>query len=269
MGEAGVDEQAIAAHLRRTFRPWDPHAVEPFATYGAEPLVRHEAHRIAQTLALLDKAEPPPQRVLEIGTGYLTMAVTLRHWFPEAEIVGLEHPHRPYVWMPEYQQQLIAERIRLVTADVAAFGSPFRAGSFNLVVLAEVVEHIPPHAIPAALKEIKRSLSPDGVLLLTTPNLAAWTNRELLLRGDSPQQCPAQTIDGTYPHLRLYTMAELVALLDSAGFRVVRQTFMDQVALGMTRVRHLLRTMLCPVRFCWPALRDTCLIRAVSLGRVS
>ncbi len=266
MGRGAQDENAIAVELGRMFRPWDAPALEFFRTYGAERLVRHEAHRLAQTLSLLDGDGAPPRRVVEIGTGYLTLAVTLRRRFPDAEIIGIEHPRRPYVWKRDYQDQLAAERIRLVTADVAICGTPFRDGVFDLAVFAEVLEHIPPNLLPAALKEIRRFLMPGGTLLVTTPNLAAWSNRELLLRGQSPQQSPAYVIDGTYGHLRLYTMAELVELLTAAGFRVVRQAFADQVALGQTVLRTLLRTILRPVRCCAPSLRDTCLIRAECVG---
>jgi hypothetical protein len=85
--------------------------------------------------------------------------------------------------------------------------------------------------------------------------LPSWANREMVARGHSPQQSPARTIDGTFGHLRLYTMAELVALLKGAGLRVRRREFFDQVAVAMAPARRLR-----------PALRDTCAVVAERPG---
>jgi len=257
-----MDERAIAALLGTVFRGWDRWGTESCAAHGDDVLIRQEAARLAQTVALLDDGSEP-RRLVEIGTGYLTLATTLRHRFPDAEMIGVEHPQRPYVWMPEYRVRLAEERIRLVAADLTGSGLPFRSQTFDVAVFAEVVEHLPPHAVPAALAEIGRILAPRGVLVLTTPNLAAWSNRELLLWGHSPQQSPSRVIDGTYGHLRLYTMAELVALLEEAGFTVARRTFSDQVAVGLSLIRRVLRALLWPARVLCPSLRDTCMIRAV------
>lgn len=140
--------------------------------------------------------------LLEIGTGYLALATVLRRRFPTAEFMGVEYPSRRYVWTDTYRERLERERIRLVTTDLIGCGLPFRARSFALVTFAEVIEHLPPQTVPGGLAEIRRVLVPGGALLVTTPNLASWYNRELLLREDSPgQQSPALVIDGSYGHL--------------------------------------------------------------------
>ncbi len=52
-----------------------------------------------------------------------------------------------------------------VLGDLCA--SPFRAGSFNAVVVGEVLEHV--HAPHVAIDNIHRLLTPGGSLILTTP----------------------------------------------------------------------------------------------------
>ena len=259
-----MNEARIAALLRERLRAWDEWSARSFAEHGSGTLVRQEAYRIARVLALLDAA---PRRLLEIGTGYLTLAVTLRRVFPRATVAGVDHPGRAYVFVPAYRKALEAARIVFAAADLVVDGLPFRTRVFDTVVFAEVVEHLPPNAVPDVLAEIGRVLVEGGVFVLTTPNLASWTNRELVLRGHSPQQSPLRAIGGTYAHLRLYTMAELVELCEAAGFRVTRRAFVDQAAVGISPLRRGLRAVLAPARRAWPALRDTCVIQAVRTGR--
>lgn len=270
MGGAGgegvsLDEARLAQALRETFHTWDEPSARSADEHGHEALVHQEAHRLRLTIGLL--ADAPPARVLEIGTGYLTLAVALRRAFPRARITGVEHPRRGYVFTAAYGKRLADEGVALAAADLLAHGLPFRDAAFDAVVFAEVVEHLPPHAVPDVLHDIARVLAPGGRLVLTTPNLASWTNRELVARGHSPQQSPARTIDGTFGHLRLYTMAELVTLLEGAGLHVRRRDFFDQVAVAISPVRRLLAAATSPVRRWWPALRDTCAVVAERRAR--
>ncbi len=255
-----VEQARIAQALRETFHTWDEPGASSAAAHGHDALVRQEAHRLRMTLRLLDPT--PPGRVLEISTGYLTLAVALRRAFPRARLTGVEHPGRGYLFTSAYGKRLAAEDVALAAADLLDHGLPFREGAFDAVIFAEVVEHLPPSAVPDVLRDIARVLTPGGRLVLTTPNLASWMNRELMVRGHSPQQSPARTIDGTFGHLRLYTMAELVALLEGAGLRIRRREFFDQVPVGISPVRRALAAIMAPARRLRPALRDTCAVAA-------
>lgn len=261
-----VTVEEVMRILREGFHAWDPRAQEAVQRFGLELLIRQDAHRIVETVAWLN-GTAASGRLLEIGTGYLGLAMTIRRLFPSAEIVGVEYPGRRYVWSPAYQHRLRQDRIRLVGCDISASAFPFREASFDAVTLAEVVEHLPPNVLPRFLKDVARIVRPGGSLLVTTPNLAAWVNRELLLRGDSPgQQSPLLDIDGAFGHLRLYTMQELVELLEAAGWRVSRTRYIDQVQLGISLIRSVIRTFLRVVKSVVPALRDTCVIHAVRVG---
>src|SRR5207302_2056469 len=82
----------------------------------------------------------------------------LRHAFPQATIAGVEHPGRAYVFAPTYRKALEAARIVFATTDLVVDGLPFRARTFDAVVFAEVIEHLPPSAVPDVLAEIGRVL---------------------------------------------------------------------------------------------------------------
>jgi methionine biosynthesis protein MetW len=88
---------------------------------------------------------------------------------------------------------------------------PFEAGSFDLVVLADVLEHL---ADPAAgLARAAGFCRPGGAILVSVPNVAHWQARLTLLRGRWPQ-----TDSGTFDagHLRWFTRDALAALLAGA-----------------------------------------------------
>ncbi len=87
----------------------------------------------------------------------------------------------------------------LVLADMVAL--PFRAASFDAVVVADALEHT--FSDREAVLEFHRVLRPEGVLLLNVPY------------GD----------DAGEHHVRVYTEATLRRLLESAGFRIDRQVY--------------------------------------------
>lgn len=94
---------------------------------------------------------------------------------------------------------------------------PFEADSFDLVVLADVLEHLTDPA--AGLARAASWCRPDGgAVLVSVPNIAHWQARLTLLRGHWPQE-DSGTFDAG--HLRWFTRDALAALLDEAGLRSV------------------------------------------------
>jgi methionine biosynthesis protein MetW len=95
-------------------------------------------------------------------------------------------------------------------------GLPFEPVSFDLVVLADVLEHL---ADPAGgLARAVGWCRPGGAVLVSVPNVAHWQARLTLLRGRWPQ-ADSGTFDAS--HLRWFTRDALGALLAGAGLRAV------------------------------------------------
>jgi SAM-dependent methyltransferase len=83
---------------------------------------------------------------------------------------------------------------------------------FELAICSEVLEHIAePHALLAAIRD---RLSPDGLLVLSTPNLA-------LVRPETGDGALGRALSPGF-HLMLYDRRALAGLLESAGFAAVR-----------------------------------------------
>jgi SAM-dependent methyltransferase len=106
-----------------------------------------------------------------------------------------------------------AGEISAATAITPAAGDatrmPFADDSFDIVIAAEVLEHIP--ADQAAMTEIARVLRPGGVAAVTVP---AWLpERVCWLLSDDYHNVPGG-------HLRIFTRHELETKLTSAGLAV-------------------------------------------------
>jgi SAM-dependent methyltransferase len=95
------------------------------------------------------------------------------------------------------------------TAAGDATAMPFPDGSFDRVIAAEVLEHIP--ADQAAMNEIARVLRPGGVAAITVP---AWLPERICWRlSDDYHNVPGG-------HLRIFTRGELETKLTRAGLSV-------------------------------------------------
>jgi SAM-dependent methyltransferase len=95
------------------------------------------------------------------------------------------------------------------TVQGNALELPFPDGSFDKIIAAEVLEHIPDDM--AAMTELMRVLKPGGRLAVTVPS---WLPERI---------CWALSEDyHTAPggHVRIYTRAELEAKLKATGFQV-------------------------------------------------
>lgn len=111
--------------------------------------------------------------------------------------------------------------------DVSSEKLPFEDQYFDIVYMGDIIEHLvnPDFAI----KEVRRALKPGGFLVLSTPNLACWYNRLLLLLGIQPVFSEVSTAKifgrlGTLPigHLRLFTLRALKEFLSYYDFEIIR-----------------------------------------------
>ncbi|MBF9127565.1 class I SAM-dependent methyltransferase [Plantactinospora sp. S1510] len=96
---------------------------------------------------------------------------------------------------------------------------PLRDRSVGGVLMGELIEHV--YDPVAVLRECRRVLAPSGLLVLTTPNLAALQDRVGFLAGRAPRQ-----VNPLHPylwlHIRPFTVSLLREVLRRADLEPVR-----------------------------------------------
>jgi SAM-dependent methyltransferase len=154
----------------------------------------------------------PGERVLDLGCGagrhafelYRRGADVVALDRDEAELVGVR---RMFGAMQAAGEPPAAARATAVRGDVLDL--PFPDGSFDAVIAAEVLEHVP--ADERAMAEIARVLRPGGRIAVTVPRW--WPERICWALSRSYHDVPGG-------HVRIYRGDELGDRLVAAGFEL-------------------------------------------------
>jgi ubiquinone/menaquinone biosynthesis C-methylase UbiE len=107
--------------------------------------------------AALDALDPPPQRILDLGTGTGKAARVVARRFLGAEVIGVDLSpamiERARALIPDE----LATRVRYEVADASALA--FEDGSFDLVVLLNMIPFF---------EEVARIIAPGGKVLFAS-----------------------------------------------------------------------------------------------------
>lgn len=155
--------------------------------------------------AVLDIA-PPGGRVFEggVSSGYFASVLTkagLRVDGHELDAVAAE------------RAGMVCEHVYV--GDLQHFDADELEGMYDVLLFGDTLEHL---ADPVAvLRRLSKHLAPRGTLIVSVPNVANWAIRLMLLAGRF-RYTDRGILDRT--HLRFYTRATLVEMIETAGFRV-------------------------------------------------
>jgi 2-polyprenyl-3-methyl-5-hydroxy-6-metoxy-1,4-benzoquinol methylase len=99
-------------------------------------------------------------------------------------------------------------------------GMPFSSESHDVVIAAEVIEHI--FDTDFFIEEAKRVLKLKGFFIITTPNIASLPNRLILLFGGYPHFVEHKAAANSAGHIRVYTLKALLEQLKSHDFQIIK-----------------------------------------------
>lgn len=194
-----------------------------------------------------------PELILDVG-GIYDSTSWLRERFPRSRIITNNVRQEDLDPIPADLAETRLGRAEELT-DI---------GDVDLIFLGEVLEHLVyPNEF---LEHAVRLLRPGGLLLLSTPNLASWHNRLLLLAGYSPSNysmLPARHLGipqalariagtGYGDHVRVFTYRALKELFSASPWHLEGITARSDLG----RDRPYYRTRLAISRALPPSARE-------------
>jgi SAM-dependent methyltransferase len=224
---------------------------DPGATFSSGP---DRARRQARMLATVLAGRSGPQQIVDVGCGDGAATHLVKRLDPRNTVIGVD-------WSAAALRRARARGLLVVQGGVGAPGLPFPDSSADVVIMSELIEHLVD--TDAAVDDARRVLRPDGVLLMSTPNLAAWFNRGLVALGVQPvfSEVSLRAIYGrpgheVVGHLRLFTRRALVQFLTARGFRC--ELVQGAPYHDVPRLLRPLDRSLCH----WPSLAGILLVQA-------
>jgi SAM-dependent methyltransferase len=175
----------------------------------AAAYARFHQRRFSALVQLVGRLSPSVATILDVGPGHQTLL--LRRRFPDLVIDSLGFFDARF-------QGVCRQHFDYDLSRAADQSSWPQAPQYDLVLFAEVIEHLPV-APRLVLSGLARYLNPGGFLVLQTPNaVSAWKRLEILL-GRNPFNLIHET-PGHSHHFREYTVTEILDAGRLAGLSV-------------------------------------------------
>ncbi len=189
---------------------------------------------LSETHRYLLSQIPPGCTVLELGpaSGYMTQILAAKGCVVDAIEINPQDAAKA----ARYCRRMIVGSVE----EAANFAE--LPGPYDVVLMADVLEHL--RAPQNTLNIIKEKLAPDGLALVSLPNIAFWKMRWALLCGRF-DYTDTGLLDRT--HLRFFTLKTAAAMFHDAGFRLTK---------AVVPPRHIPRLgkLKMAVMKAWPAL---------------
>lgn len=241
--------EQIAAEVVQDFEGDDASGGQPVAWRPDAQHVRDYMREGAPRFALLSeatqKATPPGSRVLEVGAAYGATLLALRAAGYEVAATDVD------AGIQAFCRPLLSAGVEVRRWDLHCEDGPYEPESFDVVICAEVLEHLQ-MSCGAAARKLHTLLKSGGTLLVTTPNLYRAANLVRILRGhniieqypDTPHLVGGIVADDQREHPRELTRRELLEGIRSAGLSVYTAQGFNATNAGLPFLtRGLLRML--------------------------
>ncbi len=167
-------------------------------------------------------------RVADIGCGWGTFGFALADRV--GEVVGIDFSERAIDFCNDRLRQSSRENLSFLCADGGDTGLPEQ--SFDVVLAADLFEHLYPDDSARVAREAYRLLRPGGRFVTWTPHrghfLEILKNRDIILKRD-------------VSHIDYKSMARMKSLLREAGFDIEKAYYAESHLPGLMHVERLLQ----------------------------
>ncbi len=169
---------------------------------------------------------PHGSKVLEIGCGDGRLA----------NILSIRKKCRVFCVEKDFKMARIGNNkcVEILNIDIENTGLPYEIGSFDCIVLGNVLEHFKePSKI---LADLKKYLSEKGFIIYSVPSIVNWYSRLTILSGKF-EYSETGVFDKT--HLRFYNLRSAKKLAIDAGYRIIWLDVTPSVYLLKERLNFL------------------------------
>ena len=187
---------------------------------------RFQRYRVAKVLDI--HTPGPDDRVVDLGCGWGTFEWVLA---PRVrEITGVDFSATSIALCNERLATEALPNVRFVQADAGDTGLP--AGSADVVICADLFEHLYPEDSGRVAKEAFRLLRPGGRFVVWTPHrghiLEVLRHHRIVLKPDPS-------------HVDYKSMERMTGLLREAGFEIERARWVESHLPGLSWLERALQ----------------------------
>jgi cyclopropane fatty-acyl-phospholipid synthase-like methyltransferase len=187
---------------------------------------RFQRYRVQKVLEIYRPG--PDERVVDMGCGWGTFSFALA---PNVrEVVGVDFSERSVAICEKRLATYPHPNLRFLCADAGATG--LEGGAWDLVLAADLFEHLYPDDSRRVVREAHRLLKPGGRFAVWTPHrghaLEVLKNNNIVLKADPT-------------HVDYKSMARMREMMESAGFAIERAYYAESHLPGVNLVERALQ----------------------------
>lgn len=224
MSEAGEGQR-----IGREFYDSSDYFERPETTHLVDHDSAFQRYRVAKVLEI--HTPGPSDRVADLGCGWGTFTFALAGRVDE--VVGIDFSERSIEICQRQLDHRPHESVRFLRADAGDTG--LDPGSFDVVLAADLFEHLYPDDSRRVTAEAFRLLRPGGRFVTWTPHrghiLEVLKNRDILLKRD-------------VSHVDYKSMQTMKGLLTDAGFVIEKAYYAESHVPGLRAVERLAQRFL-------------------------
>jgi len=168
---------------------------------------------IRKDLINLIDANAKDLKILEVGAAYGETLYYLKQNGIAAEVVGVD------IFEDTKNKQNYKPLDRFIFGDIEKIELPEYIQHFDLILLPDVLEHL--FEPKSVLETLKKYLKEDGKIIVSMPNIRYYSALyKIVFKGDFKYE-ESGIFD--YTHVRFYCRKNIQVLLETAGYKVLKQ----------------------------------------------